>query len=257
MNESHNSKNAMNPVENIQTDVTSVISGYSFRDPALGLQALTHKSFIYDGPARNGRHNETLEFLGDAVLDLALSQILMMAFPESNEGVLSKKRASLVNETVLAKIAVQLNLGERMLLGKGEVLSEGVKKPRLLASVYEALIGAIFLESGYNIVYPIIQSHFRELVESQKADEAYEADYKTKLQEIVQADLKCGLQYSIISETGPSHEPVFESSLMILEREVARGRGRTKKASEQAAAKNCIEDWESILSSFGVRKKNV
>lgn len=229
--------------------------GHTFKDKHLCIQALTHKSYLFDGPGRNGKHNETLEFLGDAVLDLALSQILMKAFPESQEGVLSKKRASLVNETVLAGIASSLKLGERMLLGKGEIISAGTKKPRLLASVYEALIGAIFTEAGYEKAYTILESHFEALVREQRAEDQFEADYKTKFQEIVQADLKCGVSYRLTSETGPSHEPIFESAAIILEREVTRGVGKTKKASEQAAAKKGIEDWGDVLLSFGVRKK--
>ncbi len=235
----------------------SEFSGYLFKDEGLCLQALTHKSFVYEGFHKGKKYNETLEFLGDAVLDLILSRLLMKNFPEANEGILSKKRASLVNETVLAKIATDLNLGERMFLGKGEVHTGGRTKPRLLASVYEALVGAAFIETDYATVEKIVEPHFRTLIHSQTIDESFEADYKTKFQEVVQADLRCGVTYKTISEKGLSHEPVFESAAMVLEREVGRGIGKSKKASEQAAAQKSLEDWNQNLISFGVRKKNV
>jgi ribonuclease-3 len=232
----------------------SDFSNYVFKSKDLMTQALTHKSYIYDGAGRVGKHNETLEFLGDAVVDLAVSEILMRVFPEANEGILSKKRASFVNEGVLAKIATELKLGERILLGKGEIISEGEKKPRLLASVYEALLGAVFLESGYGPAAELVEAHFSPLILSQRAEDQFESDFKTKLQEVVQADLRCSVQYRVVSEAGPSHEPTFETALVVLEKEIAKGFGRSKKSSEQSAAKWALENWESILLQMGVRK---
>lgn len=232
------------------------IVNYQFKNQAMLEQALTHKSFVHDGKKQQ-KHNETFEFLGDAVLDLALSAILMRRFPDLDEGILSKKRASLVNESVLAQIAQELNLSEKILLGKGEILSQGNKKPRLLASVYEALLGAIFIDGGYPAAEDIIEKHFESHIQAQKHLDAFESDFKTRLQEMVQADLKTSPRYQMVNEEGPSHSPTFETALIILDREVSRGNGKTKKQAEQEAAKKAVETWVQVLLDFGVRKENV
>lgn len=232
---------------------------YLFNDQGLLEQALTHKSYVYEGAKKSPlQHNETLEFLGDAVLDLALSAILMRKFPDLDEGFLSKKRASLVNESLLAQIANELKISENMLLGKGEILSQGNKKPRLLASTYEAILGAIFLDGGYEIAEKIIELHFEAHIQFQKDSDAFENDFKTRLQELVQADLKAAPSYKMVGESGPSHLPTFESALVILDREVSRGIGKTKKQAEQEAAKKAVENWTQVCTDFGVlRKENV
>lgn len=233
------------------------LQAYQFQKPDLLVQALTHKSFVNENGRRHLLHNEKLEFLGDAVLDLVLSEYLMEAFPQDDEGNLSKKRASLVNETVLAQIAHDLGLPERLNLGKGEILSEGNKKPRLLASAYEALLGAIFLDGGYEIAKQVIKANFDKLISAMNPAEDFVQDYKTRLQELTQAELKTSPVYDVIGEQGPSHNPKFEVSLSLQGKIVGTGIGKSKKIAEQEAARITIENWPQILAENSLRKNNV
>jgi ribonuclease III len=222
-------------------------SNYRFQNQDLLSQALTHKSFVNELGKRHLQHNEKLEFLGDAVLDLLLSEYLMEKFPGDDEGNLSKKRASLVNESVLAQIALDLNLSERILLGKGEVLSNGNKKPRLLASVYEALLGAVFLDGGFEAVRKIARENFTSALEHMNQAVDFEQDYKTRLQEMAQADLKTSPSYEVTGEEGPSHSPQFQVSLSLAGKSVSQGLGKSKKHAEQEAARTAIENWASLV----------
>lgn len=219
---------------------------YEFKKPELLVQAMTHKSFSNEQGQSAESHNEKLEFLGDAVLALILSEFLMEIFPTDSEGNLSKKRASLVNETVLAQIAQGLHLSEKILLGKGEVLSQGNQKPRLLASAYEALLGAIFIDGGYDSVKPIVLAHFKEVLKTMDTSEDFYSDFKTRLQEAAQADLKATPIYEVTGEQGPSHNPQFEVSLFLASAVVAKGSGRSKKNAEQEAARAALANWSVI-----------
>ncbi len=230
-------------------------SNYQFQNAELLSQALTHKSFVNENGRRHLLHNEKLEFLGDAVLDLLLSEYLMEKFPADDEGNLSKKRASLVNESVLAQIALDLNLSERILLGKGEVLSNGNKKPRLLASVYEALLGAVFLDGGFESVRKIARDHFGKMLVQMNPTQDFEQDYKTRLQEMAQADLKAGPSYEVTGEEGPSHSPQFQVSLSLLGRVVSQGIGKSKKHAEQESARIAIENWSQLVGELAVELK--
>lgn len=235
--------------------MTNEFSNYQFQKIELLEQALTHKSFVNETGKKHLLHNEKLEFLGDAVLDLLLSEFLMEKFPLDDEGHLSKKRASLVNETVLAKIAINLELHDKILLGKGEILSAGNRKPRLLASVYEALLGAVFLDGGFEVVRKMVRAHYELMLQEINPAQDFEQDYKTRLQELSQADLKTGPIYEILSEKGPSHSPIFEVSLSILGNVISHGQGKSKKHAEQDAAKMAIENWSEKLLELGVVKK--
>jgi ribonuclease-3 len=234
---------------------SSEFSNYQFKQADLLEQALTHKSFVNENGKKHLPHNEKLEFLGDAVLDLLLSEYLMEKFPQDDEGHLSKKRASLVNESVLAQIASDLNLSERILLGKGEILSQGHKKPRLLASVYEAVLGAVFLDGGFDEVRRMARDNFSKLLEQMNPDQAFELDYKTRLQEMAQADLKTGPSYEVTGEEGPSHSPQFQVSLSILGKAISQGLGKSKKHAEQEAARTAIENWPQLLLELGAQRK--
>jgi len=224
--------------------------GYEFRRPELLQQALTHKSFFYESKETVAGHNEKLEFLGDTVIGLILSELLMELFPTDDEGRLSKKRASLVNEVVLCQLAKKLELARLMHLGKGEQQSGGDQKPRLLASLFEALFGAIFLDGGFEKARAIARPHFQELIAEMPAEDDFSQDFKTKLQEEVQSILKEAPAYSLISETGPSHDRTFEIEVMIKGRGLAKAEGKSKKAAEQLAAKQALDIWKKAKGSL-------
>jgi ribonuclease-3 len=213
---------------------------YAFKNSALLERALTHKSFAHElgGKAEN---NEKLEFLGDAVLDVVLGEYLMELFPEDSEGSLSKKRASLVNEEVLSKIAVNLELPRFLKLGKGELATGGKQKPRLLASAYEALVGAVFLDSGFEAARSLSRKDFVLLIEGLDPAQDFERDYKTRLQEVLQKEHKEAPSYELVSEEGPPHDRHFQVMVKIKNETLAQGAGRSKKMAEQAAAKMALD----------------
>lgn len=205
-------------------------------------KALTHKSYANE-QRLGSEHNEKLEFLGDAVLDLVVGEYLYEKFPQDTEGNLSKKRASVVNEDVLSSIATQLRLHEHILLGKGEAQTGGAQKPRLLASAFEALVGALFLDKGFSPAREFIRARFAEQVEALHQQVDYEKDYKTRLQEIAQKDLKETPVYVLLSEEGPPHERIFTVAVQVKAETLAEGRGRSKKSAEQAAAEEALKNY--------------
>ena len=211
-----------------------------FKSSEMLARALTHKSYAHELGDKTG-HNEKLEFLGDAVLDLVLGEYLMELFASDGEGGLSKKRASLVNEEVLSSLAMGLGLPQFLNLGKGETSTGGAQKPRLLASAYEALVGAIFLDGGFVVVRDFVRRDFSKLIEKLDPVQDYERDYKTRLQELMQKEHKEAPIYEILSEEGPPHDRTFTVCVRVNEVIVTTGVGRSKKNAEQAAAKKAIE----------------
>jgi ribonuclease-3 len=221
---------------------------FQFKNGDLLVRALTHKSFAHE-LREKGEHNEKLEFLGDAVLDLILGEYLMELFPGDGEGGLSKKRASLVNEEVLSKLAADLELPKFLQLGKGETFTGGAQKPRLLASAYEALVGAMFLDGGYEIVREFARRDFAKLIESLDPAQDFERDYKTRLQEVMQKETKEAPIYELISEEGPPHDKIFAVCVRVKEVNLATGAGRSKKIAEQEAAKKALDILSKEKSS--------
>lgn len=220
--------------------------GYAFQRRELLVQAMTHKSHSYESRDGEG-NNEKLEFLGDAVIDLVLGEYLMELFEKQDEGALSKKRASLVNEGSLASVAKDLELQTYLRLGKGESQSGGALKPRLLASAWEALAGALFLDAGFDLTRKIVREKFASLIASLDPEQDYVADFKTRLQEIAQKVLRSTPIYEIESEEGPPHDRIFVVSVKVNGRDWAQGQGRSKKIAEQEAAKIALEKkaWET------------
>jgi len=212
-----------------------------FHRPELLEQALTHKSYHNENLHSSSGHNERLEFLGDAVLDLALSDILMTEFPEMTEGELSKTRASLVNEAVLAELASEHGLAVQMRLGKGELRSRGQEKPRLLASVLEAYAGAVYLDSGFAEAYQWVLRVFKEKLKNLDLQYHYSNDFKTRLQECLQRDHGQAPIYETIKTEGPDHERMFTVEVRIADQVLGRGEGRSKKLAEQEAARIALE----------------
>lgn len=228
--------------------------GYAFKNPGLLSRALTHKSFSHEVRAGVGvsaeaggegavptENNEKLEFLGDAVLDLVLGEYLMELFPQDSEGSLSKKRASLVNEEVLSKLGQLHDLPRFLQLGKGEIISGGAQKPRLLASAYEALIGALFLDGGFATARELSRKDFVTLIEKLDPAQDFERDYKTRLQEVLQREHKEAPSYQLLGDEGPPHDRRFTVAVKVKDLKVAEGTGRSKKMAEQEAAKKALE----------------
>lgn len=214
--------------------------GHEFKDQNLLKRALTHKS--YANELKNSlEHNEKLEFLGDAVLDLIVGEFLFLKFPQDNEGGLSKKRASIVNEDVLSEIAIAMGLSTLLLLGKGEAQTGGAMKPRLLASSLEAIVGALYLDGGFESAKTFLGREFENVVDKVCGNEDFEKDYKTRLQEIVQKSLKETPKYEVLAEEGPPHDRIFAVCVKVQDEVLAQGRGRSKKIAEQLAARSAIE----------------
>jgi len=209
---------------------------YQFRKPDLLETAFTHRSVA---PASGGRNNEKLEFLGDAVLDLAVSDLLMQQFPQYQEGDLSKLRASLVNAHVLADKARALALGQALRLGRGEEKSGGRDKESILAAAFEALIGAVYLDRGFAAARRVVARQFADDLRT-SASGAVE-DCKTRLQEITQRIFKATPTYTLVRETGPDHAKLFVSQISIGDRPLGRGEGKSKKSAEQAAALEALQ----------------
>jgi ribonuclease-3 len=211
-----------------------------FKNRSLLERAMTHSSYAYEN---NTLSNERLEFVGDAVLDLAVGKYLYDHMPES-EGVLTKKRAQEVCEDALVDYAKSFGLGDYLLLGKGEELSLGRQKPGILADAFEAFLGAIYIDKGiketYKVLNKVVFPHVKKNLH--KEDE----DYKSKLQELVQSD-KRTLRYEIISETGPAHNRLFVSRVFMDDVIVmGEGQGKSKKEAEQKAAFSALKKMAEL-----------
>jgi ribonuclease III len=216
------------------------VLGYVFKEPGLCRSALTHKSWVNEQRSESAIiNNERLEFLGDAVLGLAVSDMLMQQFPEHPEGQLSKMRAALVNEIGLSKIAEGMNLGQWIFLGKGELLEGGRVRTSILANAVEAIIGAVHTDAGFEAASQVV----RKLVGPYLNGASFSADndFKSRLQELAQAKFKSAPTYATVSESGPEHEKLFEIAVFIVDREYARASGRTKKAAQQLAAARALD----------------
>jgi len=213
---------------------------YTFSNPLLLVQALTHKSYLNEARDRYIQDNERLEFLGDAILDLVISEELIGRFPQALEGELSKMKAMLVSEGSLAKVARGLDLGGYLFLGKGEELTQGREKSSILADALEALVAAVYLDGGLVSVREVILRHFSPLMADLHRPES-RIDYKTELQEICQQEFGVLPVYRPVRESGPDHQKVFEVNLEIRGEVFGTGSGRSKKEAEQAAAQIALE----------------
>lgn len=222
--------------------------GYSFRKTSLLRRALTHKSYANERKLQPEEHNERLEFLGDAVLELAVSELLMTRFPKYSEGDLSKMRAAIVNEKQLASFARSFGFGDYLYLGRGEEQTSGREKPSLLADAYEAILGAIYLDRGYKHASGVIQKHYSRLLDHTPEEEFFN-DYKTDLQEKSQSLFRAIPRYRLVGERGPDHDKLFEIELYIRNELMGRGVGRNKKEAEQMAAREALEKLAARESS--------
>ncbi len=216
-------------IEKLQKDL-----GYEFKNKNLIIEALTHKSY------KQPYDNERLEFLGDAVLDLVVGEYLYFKFKKADEGTLSKIRASLVNEVGFDKLARDLHLGDYILLSSAEENNGGREKPSLLSNAFEAVMGAIYLESGLDTVKKIA-IRLIEKVHSDISLDSLFRDFKTTLQELTQARFGITPEYKVIASRGPDHKKEFEVAVLIDGKEYARAVGKSKKAAQQEAAKIAVD----------------
>ena len=226
------------PLEDVQQSI-----GYTFREPRLLEQALTHKSYVNELKSKESQDNERLEFLGDAVLSLVVSDVLAGTLPQSTEGELSKRKARLVSEVVLARLARRLDLGRVLRLGRGEELTQGREKQSLLADALEAVIAAIYLDGGLEPARAFTLRAFGpDLMNSPDPENlAFGEDYKTRLQEWCQRHFDVLPLYVVVGESGPDHQKTFDIQLSIRGEIVGTGMGRTKKEAEQQAARQAFE----------------
>ncbi len=208
--------------------------GHEFGDDRVLKQALTHRSFVHERPDIAPDHNETLEFLGDSVVGLAAAVLLRRHFPDAREGELTRRRADLVCERTLARIAQSLELGEALRLGKGEEKSGGRQKARLLASALEACIAAVLLDAGVERALAVASRLLEPHIDAMAPGEG---DFKSRVQEHLQAAGRGTPRYELVGHDGPEHARTFFVAISAEGAELARGEGRSKLEAEQAAAR--------------------
>jgi ribonuclease-3 len=250
------------------TERLEELLGHKFQSAELLERALTHSSWLAENPAPKlddargegpespgGRvpavaneDNEKLEFLGDAVLTLVVSESLLAGFPTWREGQLSKARASLVNASALAEAARRLGLGAHLRLGRGEEKTGGREKPSILADGYEAVVAAVFLDGGLQAAHGFVERSLLEAAVPMQMDQLGEPDHKSRLQEMIQARGWATPEYKVIAETGPDHRKVFEVEVRVGARASAFGTGLNKKEAEQAAARGVIAQLSQEFS---------
>ena len=228
-------------MENHQFELLEKKSGYHFQNPLLLKQAMTHSSYANEHRAKGYHDNERLEFLGDAVLEVVSSEFLFCNYPALPEGDLTKLRASIVCEPTLALCARALDLGDFLLLGKGEEHTGGRKRDSIVSDAMEALIGAIYLDGGFASAKEFVHRFIMTDIEHKKLF----YDSKTILQEQVQKNWHDGeISYVLTGEEGPDHDKTFLVDLYVAGEKKSSGKGRTKKAAEQDAAYRCLINWK-------------
>jgi len=212
---------------------------YEFKDIDFLVESLRHSSFVNENLELDIQDNERLEFLGDAVLNLIVGHMLMQRYPELREGDLSKMRANLVNESQLASIAQEMDLGSYLQLGKGEIQTKGWEKQSILADTFEAVIAAVYLDGGFDAVFRIIDRHFSFVLDAVVMSTTNH-DYKSQVQELVQMKHQKMPVYTVIHESGPDHDKTFRVRLNVGEIQTESD-GKSKKAAEQNAARKCLK----------------
>ena len=221
--------------------------GYTFRDPGLLEHALTHTSRANEDVSGGVFDNESLEFLGDAVLGFAIADMLFRRFPERDEGWKSKMKATLVSTASLGRLADGLDLGDHLLLGRGEEKTGGRRKQALLADGYEALIAAIYLDGGIEHATAFIAKQFDRLIDEARTPSAAFHDFKSALQERVQSAGDPLPVYTVIAESGPDHYKTFQVQVRVGGKALAEAGGRSKKEAEQEAARLALMKLESRI----------
>ena len=218
--------------------------GVSFQNEKLLFQAFTHSSYVNEHRKMRYQDNERLEFLGDAVLELTVSQYLFEQYANMSEGELTKLRANIVCESSLVLFANELKFGDYVLLGKGEEITGGRTRPALLADVFEAFIGALYLDRGLDEVRKFLEKVVLPKIRSGIFSQV--TDYKSLLQERVQRDSSGCIEYMIVAESGPAHNRFFVSRVLLNQQEIGEGKGKSKKEAEQQAAKIALDQMKEV-----------
>ena len=231
----------------MQTDQLQKIIGHKFKNPALLLEALTHPSLAHEKAGHCGQHNQRLEFLGDAVLQLILTDQVYALHPDFPEGKLTQVRAHLANRHTLHRQANAIDLGSYLLLGKGEESSGGRTRLSNLADAYEALLGAVYLDGGIRAARKFVAKQFAREFKSLK-ETAPRQNPKGRLQELLQSNSAANPQYRVIHESGPDHSKKFEAVVEWEGREIGRGNGSSKKLAEIAAAEAALQTLQQIVN---------
>lgn len=227
----------------LSTERLSEAIGYRFEDPELLKTALTHSSYVNENKLNYNENNERLEFLGDAVLDAVISEYLYREYPEAEEGSLTKQRAAIVCEQALHLCARKLDLGQYLVLGKGEEHNGGRTRPSMNADAVEAIIGAVFLEGGWEKAKEAALHILKDVIR-EAAMGHLNRDYKSLVQEKIQAKGESDIRYEVIREEGPDHNKTFTVGLSVGGKVLGHGSGKSKKEAEQQAAREVIENGE-------------
>ncbi len=214
----------------------------TFADKDLLTEALTHRSYLNEYPKWPLPHNERLEYLGDAVLELIVSEELFRKFPDQPEGRLTVLRAALVNYQILAKVADRIGLQDYLMMSRGEKKDTGKAREVILANAIEALIGAIYLDRGFAVVKAFTDAHVMTNLAEVLATRSYK-DSKSELQELIQERLKLTPTYDVITEEGPAHRRVFTMGVYFGDTLIATGEGTSKQEAEADAAKNALKKY--------------
>jgi ribonuclease-3 len=216
-----------------------------FHDLNLLDRALTHTSYANENKHRQVQHNERLEFLGDAILDLVVGEYLFKKYPQMPEGELSKARASVVSETPLAVCCAAFHMGDYILLGHGELTSGGRQRASILADAFEAVVGAIYIDASYEEAKRFILYQLRDYLALVESGE-YGKDYKTQFQEFVQRDGDQKIEYKLCHEEGPDHDKTFYMEVLVNDALLGKGLGKTKKDAEQQAAHEALKKLHEL-----------
>lgn len=225
-------------------DLLETRIGYVFKNKDLLKEAMTHPTFVNEHKESALKDNQRLEFLGDTIVNTAITRRIFKTFPDAKEGELTKIRASLISEATLSELARWLHIGDFLYLGKGEDLGQGRGKPSVLADAYEALVGAIFLDSSFDRACEVIERHLDAALDYM--EEVTNVDYKSTFIEYCRSRYKCMPDIVLADETGPDHSKVFVMEVIVEGRVLGRGEGKNKKQASQMACKEALESLEDI-----------
>lgn len=229
--------------------------GIKFNNILMLKNALIHRSYLNESKEEGIENNERLEYLGDAVLELVVTQHLYFTYPDSPEGELTSFRAATVKTTSLAESASELGLGQYIFMSKGEDSTGGRSRPYILANTFEALIGAIYLDQGFDSAKSFLEKHLLTKIPV-IVKNRLDIDNKSKLQELAQEMVNHTPVYEFIEAKGPDHDKVFKMAVMIGEFNFGFGTGKSKQDAEQNAASKALKDWDRLFNKYFVNKKS-